>query len=178
MSADGALGLPVHHLGYVVEDIPTAVAEWGSLGVGPFFLLEHVTYEVQSHRGEPCVLDHTAAFGHTGEVGLELHQIHLAEPARLGQELGLGRGSGVNHVAYVLEDPAAESRRLAAKGWPQTFYGAAGPIRDYMHYVPALGHVIELHIASEPFAAAWAGFAAAARDWDGTEPLREMRPPE
>jgi hypothetical protein len=57
-------------------------------------------------------------------------------------------------------------------------YGAAGPIRDYMHYVQALGHVVELHIASGPFAATWAGFAAAARDWDGSEPLREMRPPK
>ncbi len=39
-------------------------------------------------------------------------------------------------------------------------------------------HIVELHVASEPFAVAWEGFGAAARDWDGGEPLREMHPPE
>lgn len=150
----------------------------GRLGVGPFYLLEHVSYEVQSHRGEPCVLDHTAAFSHMGDIGLELHQVHRAEPPALARELGCDRGNGLNHVAYLLVDPVAESRRLSARGCPQTFYGEAGPIRDYMHFAPSLGHVIELHVESEPFAAAWSGFADAAREWDGSEPLRTMQPPE
>ena len=72
---DRLLRREVDHLGYIVEDIPTAVEGWARLGVGPFFHIPNVDFEVLHRRDEPCVFEHSAAFARWGDIGLELQQI-------------------------------------------------------------------------------------------------------
>ncbi len=177
MDFDQLLENKINHFGYIVEDIPRAVGHWARLGVGPFYGFEHLEFDLIVRTDGPCVFDHSAAFAWLGDVGVELHQIHRAEPLGFAHELGCGRGNGLNHIAYVLEDPELAADRLIQSGYPQTVYCKAGPIEDRMHYIAEFGHLVELHQASDAISEFWAEIAEGARTWDGTDPLRSIESP-
>ena len=65
---------PIHHVCYIVDDIPKAVDQWvEATGAGPFFHLgEHVEFDETLLDGEPCVFDHASAIGKWGPIFLEL----------------------------------------------------------------------------------------------------------
>jgi catechol 2,3-dioxygenase-like lactoylglutathione lyase family enzyme len=50
---------PIHHVCYIVDDIPKAVDQWvEATGAGPFFHLgQHVEFEETLLEGEPRVFD-------------------------------------------------------------------------------------------------------------------------
>ena len=77
---------PLHHVCYVVDDIPAAVDRWvEATGAGPFFHLgDHVTFEETLLEGEPCVFDHGSAIGRWGPIFLELMQLHEVTPGARG----------------------------------------------------------------------------------------------
>src|SRR5215211_5948078 len=73
---------PIHHVCYIVDDIPTAVDQWvETTGAGPFFHLgQHVEFEETLLEGEPCVFDHASAIGKWGPIFLELIELHEVTP--------------------------------------------------------------------------------------------------
>ena len=73
---------PIHHVCYIVDDIPKAVDQWVEAnGAGPFFHLgEHVEFDETLLEGEPCVFDHASAIGKWGPIFLELIELHEATP--------------------------------------------------------------------------------------------------
>jgi catechol 2,3-dioxygenase-like lactoylglutathione lyase family enzyme len=132
----------IHHVGYVVEDIPAAV-EWAvsTLGAGPFFLIEHLGFDEVTYRGEPALYDHSSAFGQWGEIKLELTHVHAAS-AGLAETL-IPRGVG--HVAWLAGDLDAETARLTASGLELFHTGRAGPVRAHWFDARAtLGHHVEV----------------------------------
>ncbi len=168
---------PIHHVCYVVDDLPTAVGQWVEMtGAGPFFHLgEHVTFEETLLEGEPCVFDHASAIGRWGPIFLELNQLHDVTPeleARVRP--GGAGGSNISHIAYVVDDPAAESARLEAAGMPRFLQLRQGPVKISLHDAPLLGHAIEVHENSDAINGLFAVIAAGAEGWDGSEPLRPM----
>ena len=168
---------PIHHVCYVVDDIPKAVDQWvETTGAGPFFHLgEHVEFEETLLEGEPCVFDHASAIGKWGPIFLELMQLHEVTP-ELEPRLYTGGagGSNIAHIAYIVDDPAAESERLEAGAMPKFLYLRQGPIQISLHDAPLLGHAIEVHENTDEIKGLFALFAAHAEGWDGSEPLREM----
>jgi catechol 2,3-dioxygenase-like lactoylglutathione lyase family enzyme len=167
----------LHHFCYVVDDIPTAVDRWvEATGAGPFFHLgDHVTFEETLLEGEPCVFDHGSAIGRWGPIFLELMQLHELTPGLASRvHSGAAGGGKVGHIAYVVDDPAAESERLEAAGMPKFLQLRQGPIRIAMHDAPLLGHAIEVHENTDAIHELFALIAAAAERWDGSEPLRSM----
>lgn len=172
--AQRLLGRRVSHVGYIVEDIPTAVDRWGIVGVGPFFVIENAVFDSVESYGKPGIFKHSGAFSWWGEFGLELHQIEDVQPADAAAKLGVGGGQAVNHVA--IETPTAEedSARLEELGMPMFLLAKVGPIEDRLHWAPFLGHAIEIHQQSEFLTDFWRKIAAAAKDWDGSEPLRPL----
>jgi catechol 2,3-dioxygenase-like lactoylglutathione lyase family enzyme len=80
-----------HHVGYWVDDLDTAVDAWRrDLGVGPFLVLRHVTFDrfVLTLDGQPpvtdVVFDHSAAFAAWGSIVVELGQIHAIDDRLAG----------------------------------------------------------------------------------------------
>jgi hypothetical protein len=73
---------PIHHVCYIVDDIPNAVDQCvEATGAGPFFHLgEHVEFEETLLEGEPCVFDHASAIGKWGSIFLELIELHKVTP--------------------------------------------------------------------------------------------------
>lgn len=165
---------PIHHVAYVVDDLPSAVERWvATTGAGPFIHLgDHVTFEETLLDGMPCVFDHASAIGRWGSIFLELIQLHEVTPELARRLEGGGR---VAHVAYLVDDPAAESARLDAAGMPRFLHLRQGEVQIALHASPLLGHPIEIHEDSEPTNALFGAIAAAAEGWDGSDPLR---PPE
>lgn len=167
----------IHHVCYIVDDISKAVDQRvETTGAGPFFHLgEHVEFEETLLEGQPCVFDHASAIGRWGPIFLELMKLHELTPA-LESRVYPGRGGGarIGHIAYVVDDPAAESERLEAAGMPKFLHLRQGPIQISLHDAPLLGHAIEVHENTDAINGLFAMFASAADGWEGSEPLRGL----
>jgi hypothetical protein len=167
------LGRQIVHVSYEVPDIPAAVDAWVStFGAGPFFLLERQVFDQVTHNGAPAAWDHSAAFGQWGPIGVELQHTYEISPEDTLRPAIVGRGNAPNHVAYVSADPVGESTRLEQLGFPQVLFAQSGPVELRFHYVPLLGHAIEIHKESPFLLDFFAMIAKAAQGWDGTDPLR------
>jgi catechol 2,3-dioxygenase-like lactoylglutathione lyase family enzyme len=162
----------IHHVGYVVDDIPRAV-EWAvsTLGAGPFFLIEHLEFDEVTYRGEPARYDHSSAFGQWGELKLELTRVHSASPGLA--ELLAGPTPRPGHVAWLADDLDAETDRLTAAGLPLFHTGRAGPVRAHWFDARArLGHHIEVLQRAPELLGFYELLRTAADGWDGCDPLR------
>lgn len=173
----------LHHVGYYVDDLEEAVAQAvRDLGIGPFLVHEHVTFdEFRCAPGvaerEPVVFDHTAAFAAWGPVVLELGQVHDIDPG-LAAAYGVAPGA-MSHVSWVVDDLEAETARLTAVGCSPINTARSGPINVSWHTGgPLFPHPIEVHEANPAILGMYPRLAALAQDWDGTTaPMRPMRPP-
>jgi Glyoxalase/Bleomycin resistance protein/Dioxygenase superfamily len=170
---------PVHHLGYVVDDLQSAAQRLAdTTGAGPFLLIEHVPLVDATYLGKPCRYDHSTAFAQWGPIIVEISQIHAAEPAGLRDFMTSGRHPAIGHVAWLVEDLEGESARLDAAGMPVVHSGSSGPVRANWHDGgPVFGHPIEVHRVGPELLGFYELIAGEARDWDGTRPLRPAPAP-
>ncbi len=169
---------PIHHIGYVVEDLRAGVERFAaSLGAGPFFAMEHLVFEEVTFRGEPALYDHSSAFGAWGETIVELTQVHDAEPAGLRAAL-VPAGGGVGHVAWLADSLEEETARLVSLGLTPFHTGRTGPASAvWFDGGPLLGHPIEVLQRRDQILGFYAAVRAAANGWDGTEPYRPLTGP-
>lgn len=140
----------LHHIGYWVDDLDSAMKRWRQdLGVGPFQVIEHVTFEefvltVDGQQYDAVVFDHAAAFAAWGPVVVELNQVHAIDD-RLAAAYGVAPGA-VSHVSWVVPDVEQESARLARLGCRLINTARSGPIEVAWHDGgPLFGHPVELH---------------------------------
>lgn len=167
---------PIHHLGFHVPDLRAAIDHWVTVyGAGPFYMLEHVTFDECRSGGAPAIWDHSAAFGQWGVVPVELQQSHNLEPGELARPLTAGGRSAVNHVGVVVDDPAAESARLESLGFALCLYARVGELEFFWHdATEAFGYSIEVITAGPMLNDLFDMVAAGARDWDGRDPIRSV----
>jgi catechol 2,3-dioxygenase-like lactoylglutathione lyase family enzyme len=165
---------PIHHIGYVVDDIPAAV-DWAvtTLGAGPFFLIDHLVFDEVTYLGEPAAYDHSSAFGQWGPIKLELTVVHSAAPAGLAEALA-GPTPRVGHVAWLAPDLDEASAALSVAGVPLFHTGRSGPVRAAWHDARAtLGHHIEVLQECPEILGFYELMRSSAEDWDGvSKPLR------
>ena len=144
----------LHHIGYWVDDLDAAMEQWQrDLGVGPFHVIEHVTFEeftltvgAQKHRD--VVFDHAAAFAAWGPAVVELNQVHAIDD-RLAAALNPVPGA-VSHVSWVVPDVTQESARLARLGCRLINTARSGPIDVAWHDGGTLfAHPVELHRSND-----------------------------
>jgi hypothetical protein len=170
---------PFHHIGYVVDDLPTAADAFArTVGAGPFHSLGHVALDDASYRGAEAHYDHETAFGRWGALLVELSVIHAAQPDGLARFMGAGRAPGIGHAAWIVEDLEAESAALRQAGLKLVHAGGAGPVRAHWHDGgPLFGHPVEVLRACPEIFALYDAVAAAAEGWDGRDPLRPAPAP-
>jgi len=162
----------LHHVGYWVEDLDSAMQQWSrDLGVGPFNVIEHVPFDSfvltadgQEHRD--VVFDHSAAFAAWGAVVVELGQVHAIDD-RLAAAYGLTPGAHdiapgvISHVSWVVPDVAEEIARLERLGCRLISTARSGPISVAWHHGgPLFPHPIELHQHNDVIAGMHARLAA------------------
>jgi hypothetical protein len=164
---------PIHHVGLGVPDLHAALENaLAAFGAGPFFVVEHMELDELVYDGAPARLDHSAAFGQWGPIMVELQQVYSASPPKLHDVLCPG-GTTLGHVAWLTDSLEAESARLASLGLPPLTRGGNEHVSTAWFDGRALfGQHVELIERSPAVLGFYERIAGAARDWDGSDPIR------
>lgn len=165
-------------IAWVVDDLDAAVEHWrATTGAGPFFVGRHIGGMITDmrHRGVPAKVDMSAAVVQAGTVFIELIQQHGSAPSPYRDVYAEGQG-GVHHVQAFVKDVAAACRIYEELGFEVVMSGMLAGISPvvYVDTRTALGCMTELMEYDGPASAMYAAVAAAATDWDGTDPIRDM----
>lgn len=166
---------PVMQLAYVPRDIDAALSFWTrTMGVGPFFSLPHVSYISARHRGVPSSVDFSVLIGYWGDVQIELIQQHNDAPSIFKSWLD-ERREGLHHVCLLVDSIGHAREVCAAAGArleQEIFLEGAEAI--YVDTGGGPGTMVEMLEPSPAFGDLFAMMRDAARDWDGSDPLRML----
>jgi hypothetical protein len=167
---------PIVQNAFVVRDIEAAAAHWSSkIGVGPFYLLEHIAFGTVYFRGAPLTLDMSVAIAQWGPIQIELITQH-DDAASIYTEFSARRGEGMQHVGVLCESLDAELDRHRADGVSPVQWGetAAGMRFAYLDTDAHPGAMIELIENGPAVEAFFAMVKKGAANWDGSRPLRRL----
>jgi methylmalonyl-CoA/ethylmalonyl-CoA epimerase len=173
--ADHPFHGPIHHLGYVAENLEATVQRLVSeLGAGPFFVVRDVPLERVTSRGEPATFHHDSAFGQCGAMPIEVMQLERLEPGRVREGFSQPPPH-LHHTAYlVARERLAEAREdLEQRGLPAFLQATMGDLDlSYHEAAHTIGHQVELHADSQGLRDFFAMIHDASVGWDGSDPLR------
>ena len=145
------------------------------LGAGPFFVFEHIPLSECLYRGSGSALDHTSAYGQCGELMMELVQQNNDGPS-VFRDLYAPGEEGLHHVATFSDALDEELSRYAEMGFPTATLAATetGTRFAFVDTSEVLGHMVELYQDDSGIRDFYAMVADAAKDWDGTDPVRTL----
>jgi len=163
------IGQPVQ-LAYAVGDVFAAAERWTARGVGPFFVIEHISVPTARINGAPSTFDHSSAYGQWGTVMVELICQHDD-----GAERIVG-SSGLHHVAGFVADFSAAATELVNAGFAEVLYAETGAGMPFGFYDARAehGHLIEIYERTERLAGFYEMVRAASDGWDGRDPIRRL----
>jgi hypothetical protein len=164
----------IRQAGYVVKDIEQAMDYWSRiLGVGPWFYNSRVPIVNLRYRGESHEPHNSVALANSGSLQMELIQTRNDAPSMYRDFMKSGH-TGLQHVAYWTETFDADLARLEAQGFKVTMSGEVGLKGRFVYFDTEYhpGTVIELSEVSGPKGRMFDLIRDAARDWDGTDPIR------
>ncbi len=161
--------------GYVVRDIEAAMKHWVEvLGVGPWFHMPHIPCDTFEYKGTPCSPDISIALANSGDLQIELIQQHCATQTMYKDFLDAGH-EGLQHVSSWDAQIDALVEKLTAKGHK---IGQRGTMQEgvvkfvYFETETHPGTVFEVSNMAGDLAYIPQMVSDAARDWDGSEPIR------
>ena len=164
--------------GYVVRDIEAAMRHWIEvLGVGPWFYAEHAPIEDFRYKGEPSPVEVSIALANSGSLQIELIQQRNDAPSMYHDFLRAGR-EGLQHIAYWTTTLDADLKRLLDAGYNIGQSGHVGYPGRFIYFLTEAhpGTVAELSEINGPKGRMFQRIAAAADNWDGTDPIRTTWP--
>lgn len=166
---------PVGQLAYLPQDFDAAVKNWTeTMGVGPFYLMENVALGDAKYKGVPTGAVFSIAIAYWGDVQIELIRPENSEPSIYTGEYAVT--DSLHHIC-IFVDSIAEARAACAQaGATILVEGKVGEDGEVI-YVDAgqgPGHVIELLQNMTGADAIFQMIKDAAKDWDGSEPLRKL----
>ncbi len=169
---DGAL----MQIGYIVKDMDKALEHWTqTVGAGPFFIADQLVIEDRLYRGQPSNPNISVAFGNSGTMCVELIQQHDTAPS-VYREVMEQRGEGFHHWGIWYENFDEEVARYEKKGYAKAFSGRVpiGGRFAHMDTLQNLGGMVELIELNPKVRELFSNLETAAKDWDGTDPIRRM----
>lgn len=164
----------IKQIAYVVDDLDAAIARWVEIvRAGPFFRFDGASVADVRYRGQPAETEVSLALGNSGGIQIELIAPRGGAPSVFREVT-----RGVHHLAYLARDFDGESERLAALGHAVAFaLTLPGLCRvNYHDTLAAFGHFIEIWESTEAMRGFLEMVEAAARDWDGRDPVRRIGP--
>lgn len=164
---------PVMQNGFIVPDWRAAALHWAEqLGVGPFFVVEHVEFSECRYRGEPTDIDMSVAIAYAGSFQIELVEQHNDAPS-IYRDFLHANAPGLQHVGALSEDlDAALDLNGLRERIIQDGVTSAGQRFAYVDTILHNGTMLEI---VETDAAMRQGFdymERAAANWDGSRPIR------
>jgi hypothetical protein len=159
---------------WFVEDIDQAAENWLALGYGPFYMVRHTKMPLYRYRGVKTHVDVSGAFVQAGDLQIELIAQHDKQPSQYSDSFGPGQ-SGFHHVGIFTRDYDAGIAEYERKGCPLVADGVFGEIRfGYFDTRPLVGSMTELIEDKPSIRQFFAMIADAAKNWDGSNPIREI----
>ena len=164
--------------GYVVRDIDAAMRHWiDVLGVGPWFYIDQLPVPDFEYNGQPSPVHISLALANSGPLQLELIQQRNDAPSLYLDFLNAGH-EGLQHLGYGTYQFDTDLAQLLEAGYRVGHSGSVSG-RGRFIYLLTAGHpgtIVELFDMSQGRDRVFAGIAAAARDWDGQDPIRTALP--
>ncbi len=164
---------PIMQNGFVVRDWREAAEHWArALGVGPFFVVEHIEFAECRYRGAPATIDMSVAIAYAGDIQIELVQQHNDAPSIYNDFLE-HNADGLQHVGALTEDldRALDENDLRDKIL-QDGITAAGQRFAYVDTVLHNGTMLEIIETNASMKKGFEYMKEAARRWDGVEAIR------
>lgn len=165
-------------LGFVVTDLYAAAMEWTNrFGIGPWFYWEHLSNPAYTFRGQPSSPDVSTAMADWNGLQIQLVQQHNDAPSPHSEWLTAHSGApGLNHLAVEVPNFAAERARYEAGGEAPLSTAGTPPNNVFYHWGDGNLPAIEMSERSPGSIVErlYRVVAAAAIDWDGSEPWRPM----
>lgn len=165
----------VMQLAYVPRDFDAAVRYWTeTMGVGPFFRIDHIACDEVRHRGVKVDVDFSVLIGYWGDLQVELVRQHNDAPSIYKSWLDEGH-EGLHHVCIVVDD-MAHARKVCSEAGAevmQEIWVSGGGEAIYVDAGGGQGGLIEILCmpgSNEMFAK----LREEARNWDGTDPVRTL----
>lgn len=167
-----ALG-PIMQNGFVVPDWREAAMHWAEkLGVGPFFVVEHVEFSECRYRGEATSIDMSVAIAYAGSLQIELVEQHNDAPS-IYRDFLASNAPGLQHVGALTEDlDAALDLNDLRKHILQDGVTAAGQRFAYVDTVMHNGTMLEIIETDDAMRKGFEYMQNAAASWDGSRPVR------
>jgi hypothetical protein len=165
-------------IAYIPTDFDAALQFWvRSMGVGPFFLLEHLPLTNTRYRGRPSDIDMSAAVGYWGDIQIELIQQHNTAPSSYNDWLSKG-STGIQHYGVVVDDFANAHRVLTDLGGVAVQETEVPDMVKVSYYeLPGQRELLEILGSTSTYQALIRFMHQAAQTWDGHNPVRAL-PPE
>ena len=164
---------PVMQIAFVPPDLDAALRHWTEvMGVGPFFLLEKMSLEGLTYRGQPSDCVFTVAIGYWNDLQVELIRQDNDAPSVYRDFPNHG---AMHHVCLMTADLVAARATAVAAGADvlvEAKIGADGGV----FYANAGGYPGGLVEVLQPATGTLEFFAMmreAARDWNGVDPIRK-----
>jgi len=162
---------------FVVDDLEAAMDHWlHKMGVGPFFVFEHIKFKEAFFRGKPMNVDMTAAIAYWGDVQIELIKQYDNAPSIYNEFSGKGL-RGMQHMGVLTDNLDEHLARLKPLGIEPIQSGSmpAGMRFAYVSSDYHPGAMIELIEANESIVGFFKIMKDAADAWDGrSESIRRF----
>jgi len=161
---------------FTTADIRETMREMtAKLGVGPWFLRERGVFRNQVYRGQSASTALAIAMGYAGDMQFEIIQ-QLDDSPSVYREAVERTGHGLHHFGVAWTDYEAALAHYRSLGFTLAYSaevanGARVGYFDTHGTLPAMVEAIELLPATE---AMFGRFQAAARGWDGSDPVRPL----
>lgn len=178
--SDLAFGQPddgIIQMAFTVASLEDAMRDFtANLRAGPWFVFRRLAGAAPRYRGEPARAANDIALGFAGNMQIELIQ-PLDDQPSVYRETILARGHGFHHFGVAARDFEKACAAEAAKGFELAFTDAVEGVGRVAYYDTrgALPGMLELIEASPRLEELFSLMREAARNWDGTNPVREMQ---
>lgn len=164
----------VMQLSYVPADPPGAIRFWTrTMGVGPFFHMPDLRFPDLTYRGRPSDAIFSASIAYWGDLQIEVIEQHNDGPSVYRDWRKAGH-AGVQHICVRVPDLDAALTTAVAIGMDpvqRMSLGAGGRVA-FVDTGGGPGTMIELLQPRAGSDQMFENWKAAARDWDGRDPVR------
>lgn len=161
----------IMQMAWVPKDYDATLRYWtDTMGVGPFFDMQHIQVDACKYRGAPVDLDFSVAIAYWGDMQIELIRQHNNAPSIYQTWLEQGR-EGLHHICLVV-DNMEEARTLCTDAGAEVMQEVWLPGGGEAIYVDLGGLLVEMIDFPKEHLAVFADMKAAADSWDGSDPVR------
>lgn len=165
----------VCQIAYCPRDFDAALKFWTeTMGVGPFFRRGPLNFPGLLYRGQPSDITFNMAIGYWGDIQIELIEQTNDQPSIYRDWTDRGM-EGVHHICIVVDDVQAARALCVERGYSieqELYYPGGGAI--YVDAGGGAGTLTEMVQLSPEQSARFDSYREAARNWDGTDPVRAL----